>query len=94
MPHFFHSVLVLVASRDEGMNGPYPSYQELNQELMEDVMELPISLGSLADGSNDPQDDMVLVPSRRLKASVSQMVDYVKTSNSHWSSKVIYSSSL
>ncbi|XP_022651820.1 centromere protein F-like isoform X4 [Varroa destructor] len=74
----------LNASRDEGMNGPYPSKEELNDLLMEDALELP--LVSLHEGA-DPQDDMVLVPSRRLRASVAQMVDFIKSSHSQWTAK-------
>ncbi|OQR75878.1 hypothetical protein BIW11_08139, partial [Tropilaelaps mercedesae] len=76
----------LNASRDEGMNGPYPSKEELNELLIEDVLELP--LASLQEGGADPQDDMVLVPSRRLRASVAQMVDFVKNSHAHWTTKI------
>lgn len=69
------------------MNGPYPSKEELNELLMDEALELP--LGSLQEGGADPQDDMVLVPSRRLRVSVAQMVDHVKTSHSQWTTKVI-----
>lgn len=69
------------------MNGPYPSKEELNELLMEDALELP--LFSLQEGGADPQDDMVLVPSRRLRASVAQMVEHVKTSHAQWTAKVI-----
>lgn len=68
------------------MNGPYPSKEELNDLLMEDALELP--LVSLHEGA-DPQDDMVLVPSRRLRASVAQMVDFIKSSHSQWTAKVM-----